>query len=297
MMLPVTQTTCLKYGHTNFCFYVGTSMRYFWQQTMFLCKNDTASDTYFNMFEGYSYKFPSQLRNWYKILWRLLGFVCQKMMLPATGNSCLKYIHTNISMYVGTGKWYIDQLNDLYPKTSTGNKRQIAASNSFVAQTRGCKPSGVSSVKDTPMAVWTNTKLAFVRTEVCNNWAFPIVSLARHQKNWSCMFIPNPTYGRFDSNSCKTPMASHKVTTSTESHLPTHNTVAKAAQFWVRFIQNGTQNRTSKAIFAKCSARIAPGYRAAKMARFWEWFVKNGTQNRASKKPLLFMVFFWPHHA
>ncbi len=30
----------------------------------------------------------------------------------------------------------IEQLNDLYPKTSTGNTRPIAASNSFVAQTR-----------------------------------------------------------------------------------------------------------------------------------------------------------------
>ncbi len=136
MMLPVTKTTCLKYGQTNFCFYVGTSMRYLWQQTMFLCKNDTASDTYFNMFEGYSYKFPSQLRNWYKILWRLFDFVRQKMMLPATtGNSCLKYIHTNISIYVGTGTWYIDTWNKLYSKTSAGKTRHIAASATFVAQT------------------------------------------------------------------------------------------------------------------------------------------------------------------
>jgi hypothetical protein len=37
------------------------------------------------------------------ILWRLPDLVCQKMMLPATGSSCLKYIHTNISLYVGTG--------------------------------------------------------------------------------------------------------------------------------------------------------------------------------------------------
>ncbi len=120
--------------------------------------------------------------------------------------------------------------------------------------------------------------------------------LARHQKNRSCMFIPNPTYSRFDSNSCKTPTASHKVTTCTDSHLPTHNTVAKMAQFWVRFIQNGTQNCTSREIFAKCSARIAPGYTAAKMVQFWEQFVQNGTQNQASKKPLLFVVIFWPHH-
>ncbi len=58
------------------------------------------------------------------------------MMLPATVNSCLKYIHTNFSINIGTGTWYIEQLNDLYPKTSAGNTRPIAASNSFVAQTR-----------------------------------------------------------------------------------------------------------------------------------------------------------------
>jgi hypothetical protein len=57
------------------------------------------------------------------------------MMLPATVNSYLKYIHTNISIYVGTGTWYIEQLNGLYPKTTAGNTRPIAASNSFVAQT------------------------------------------------------------------------------------------------------------------------------------------------------------------
>jgi hypothetical protein len=30
------------------------------------------------------------------------------MMLPASESSCLKYIHTNISLYVGTGTRYID---------------------------------------------------------------------------------------------------------------------------------------------------------------------------------------------
>ncbi len=42
-------------------------------------------------------------------------------MLQATGSSCLKYIHTNISLYVGTGTRYIDTLIDSYPKTSAGN--------------------------------------------------------------------------------------------------------------------------------------------------------------------------------
>jgi hypothetical protein len=58
------------------------------------------------------------------------------MMLPATRSSCLKYIHTNISIYVGTGTWYIDTLHDLYPKTSAGNTRHIAASATFIAQTK-----------------------------------------------------------------------------------------------------------------------------------------------------------------
>jgi hypothetical protein len=31
-------------------------------------------------------------------------------MLPATKGSCLKYIHTNISLNVGTGTRYIDTL-------------------------------------------------------------------------------------------------------------------------------------------------------------------------------------------
>ncbi len=48
------------------------------------------------------------------------------MMLPATVNSCLKYIHTNFSINIGTGTWYIEQLNDLYPKTSAGNTRPIS---------------------------------------------------------------------------------------------------------------------------------------------------------------------------
>jgi hypothetical protein len=74
------------------------------------------------------------------ILWRLPDFVWQKMMLPATRSSCLKYIHTNISIYVGTGTRYIDTLNDLYPKTSTGNTRHIAASATFVVQTRQYTP-------------------------------------------------------------------------------------------------------------------------------------------------------------
>ncbi len=55
------------------------------------------------------------------ILWRLPDLVCQKTMVPATGSSCLKYIHTHISLYVGAGTRYIDTLIDSYPKTSAGN--------------------------------------------------------------------------------------------------------------------------------------------------------------------------------
>ncbi len=70
------------------------------------------------------------------ILWSLLEFVCQKMTLPLTSNSCSKYCHTNSSIEVGTGAGYIEQLNNLYPKTSAGNIRPITASDSSVAQTR-----------------------------------------------------------------------------------------------------------------------------------------------------------------
>jgi hypothetical protein len=70
------------------------------------------------------------------ILWRVLEFVQQKMMLPATSNSCLKYSHTNSSIYVQTGIGYFDQLNNLYPKTSAENIRPITASDSLVAHTR-----------------------------------------------------------------------------------------------------------------------------------------------------------------
>ncbi len=58
------------------------------------------------------------------------------MMLPVTSNSCLKYSHTHSSIYVGTDIGYFEQLNNLYPKTSVGNIRTIAASDSLVAQTR-----------------------------------------------------------------------------------------------------------------------------------------------------------------
>jgi hypothetical protein len=70
------------------------------------------------------------------ILWRLLEFVCQNMTLPATSNSCLKYSQTNFQINVRIDTWYIEQLNNLYPKTSAGNTRPIGASDSFVAQTR-----------------------------------------------------------------------------------------------------------------------------------------------------------------
>ncbi len=52
-------------------------------------------------------------------------------MLPATNNSCLKYIHTNFSINIGTGSWYIEQLND-GDTTSAGNTRPITASNSLL---------------------------------------------------------------------------------------------------------------------------------------------------------------------
>jgi uncharacterized protein with NAD-binding domain and iron-sulfur cluster len=109
--------------------------------------------------------------------------------------------------------------------------------------------------------------------------------LARQQKNCSHIIIPNPTYNRFDSNSCKTPKASHKVTYT--HRKPSPNTQHSG--------QNNTvlsKIYTSREFVAKCSAIIAPGYTAAKMVQFRERFVQNGTQNCASKKLLQFVVIF-----
>ncbi len=141
MMLPVTHTSFLKDTHTNFQINVGIGISYLLGIVQFVCKNqrwkhqiylfliwsykflfihrnwykillvlthvwmpknDAASDKN-QLFEGQSYKFRKVHRNWYKILWRHLEFVRQKMMLSATENSCLNYIHTNISINVGTG--------------------------------------------------------------------------------------------------------------------------------------------------------------------------------------------------
>ncbi len=39
MMLPATQTSCLKDSHTNFQIRVGISIEYFWDRLQFVCKN------------------------------------------------------------------------------------------------------------------------------------------------------------------------------------------------------------------------------------------------------------------
>ncbi len=94
-------------------------------------KYDAASDTN-QLFKIQSiYKFPSLPRNQLVILWRLPDLVCQKMMLPVTRSSCLKYIHTNISLYVGTGTRYIDTIIDLYPKTSAASDKTYCCQQHF----------------------------------------------------------------------------------------------------------------------------------------------------------------------
>ncbi len=87
------RTSCLKYAHTFF-FYIGKSIRYFGSYPCSYAKNDATSNMN-QLFEGQSYKFIKVHWNWYKILWRLLEFACQKVALPANSNSCLKYSHTN----------------------------------------------------------------------------------------------------------------------------------------------------------------------------------------------------------
>jgi hypothetical protein len=45
------------------------------------------------------------------------------LALPATGSSCLKYIHINISLCVGTATRYIDTLIFSYPETSAASNK------------------------------------------------------------------------------------------------------------------------------------------------------------------------------
>ncbi len=142
MMLPATQTSCLKDSHTNFQSDVGISITYFGERLQFVCKNQRwkyqiylfkiwsykivfvcrnqyeivleanrvcmpkmmLPATQTKLFEGQSYKFRKLRRNWYKILWRLLEFVCQKMMLPAISNSCLKYSYKFLNQ---SRNWYL----------------------------------------------------------------------------------------------------------------------------------------------------------------------------------------------
>ncbi len=83
------RTSCLKYAHTNI-FSTQELVLNTLEATLVRAKNDAASNTN-QLFKIQSYKFTKIHRNWYKILWRLLEFVCQKITLPATSNSCLKY--------------------------------------------------------------------------------------------------------------------------------------------------------------------------------------------------------------
>ena len=67
-----------------------------------MSKHDAASNTNY-LFEGYSYKFPKQRRNWYTISMAAYDVHMPKVMLPATQTSCLKYSHTNFQVYIGIG--------------------------------------------------------------------------------------------------------------------------------------------------------------------------------------------------
>ncbi len=65
-------------------------------------------------------------------------------------------------------------------------------------------------------------KLHTDKKDADSNWTRKIGAWFPYQSQPMC--IPNPTYGRFDSNSCKTPMASHKVTTRTQKAISQHTT-------------------------------------------------------------------------
>ncbi len=54
---------------------------------------------------------------------------------------------------------------------------------------------------------------------------------------------------------------------------PKPSTTAKTVQFWEWFVQNGTQNCTSRIFFAKCSARIALRYWGKKLYQFQSMYI------------------------
>ncbi len=130
------RTSCLKYAHTFFS-YVRISIRYFGSCPCSCAKNDAASNTN-QLFEGDLYKFTKVHRIWCRILWRLLEFVCQKALLPATSNSCLKYSHTNLPKNQELVRDTLDNETICIPKLALEiqDLSLPAASNSFVAQTR-----------------------------------------------------------------------------------------------------------------------------------------------------------------
>ncbi len=71
--------------------------------------------------------------------------------------------------------WYIEKLNNLYPKTSAGNMRHIAASESSVAHTRGYL--FYIKINEKYSSAYTIIQLNFcknikgIHTGDCQNWS------------------------------------------------------------------------------------------------------------------------------
>jgi hypothetical protein len=77
MMLLATQTSCLKDSHTNSQVYVGIGIWYIWG-ILQSCAKTNAGNIKIYQFKIWSYKFVIVRRNWYKILSKVIMFVCQK---------------------------------------------------------------------------------------------------------------------------------------------------------------------------------------------------------------------------
>ncbi len=115
MMLPATQTSCLKDSHTNFQLNVGIGITYFGERLQFLCKNQRWKYQIY-LFQIWSYKFLCLRRNQYEILLVANCVRMPKMMLPATQTSCLKDSHINLEKYVGIGTRYFGDSLSSYVK-------------------------------------------------------------------------------------------------------------------------------------------------------------------------------------
>ncbi len=105
MMLPATQTSCLKDSNTNFQVNVEIGITYFLGRLQLVSKNQRRKYQIY-LFKIWSYIFLFVRRNQCAILFAATHVHMPKMMLPATHTSCLNDTHTNFLINVGIGIAY-----------------------------------------------------------------------------------------------------------------------------------------------------------------------------------------------